>query len=457
MARNSDQLFKAGAAQTDITPLPGTLINGDFLPHRAIHIHDRLFVKALFMQRDATRLVLIVIDTCVLSLQYARELRLRIEKETGIPFQHIAVSTTHTHAAGSLSEVYLCGPDPDYSQWLPRKVVEVVQEAMQKAQPARIAFGSVMVPEHVLCRRYIMKQGHYGINPVTGLTEAVITNPFGAADHIECSAGPVDPEVGFIALKDMAGNWISILANYSLHYVGDWEYGTISADYFGEFARQLKEKLGATNNFVGIMSNGTSGDINCRDFQHPERYPAQPFQKSKLIAGDIAQRVVAALPQLQWEENPALAVQYEELQPGLRKPAASEIEASGILMAQTDYAKLSMNEDTLRRVYAREQVLILTCPDTINYPIQAFRIGQGIIGSISGEIFAGTGLQIKAGCPAKKYFTICLANGNAGYVPPAHEIELGGYETWLCRVSCLDAQAESLIRSRFIALLQRFD
>ena len=44
---NPDQLFKAGAARLDITPSLGTLINGDFLPHRATYIHDNLFVKAI--------------------------------------------------------------------------------------------------------------------------------------------------------------------------------------------------------------------------------------------------------------------------------------------------------------------------------------------------------------------------------------------------------------------------
>ena len=89
-----------------------------------------------------------------------------------------------------------------------------MQQAIVKCRPAKVAFGSALVPEHVLCRRYIMMPGHYGINPVSGKPEPVITNPFGASGHIESSAGPTDPEVGFMALQDMAGNWVSILANY---------------------------------------------------------------------------------------------------------------------------------------------------------------------------------------------------------------------------------------------------
>ena len=58
-----------------------------------------------------------------------------------------------------------------------------------------------------------------------------------------------------------------MLANYSLHYVGGLP--AISADYFAAFARELTTRLSATDAryagkpaFVGLMSNGTSGDIN---------------------------------------------------------------------------------------------------------------------------------------------------------------------------------------------------
>jgi neutral ceramidase len=445
----------AGVAQTDITPPLGTLINGDFFPHTATYIHDALFAKALYLQQGPVSLVMVVVDTCVMSMDYARQVRSQIAENTGIPFNHISVSTTHTHAAGSVSEVHLCGPDPAYSQWMPQKLVQVVQEAMDKAAPARIAFGAVQVPEHVLCRRYVMKNGFRVHNPVTGHPEEVVTNPFGAESNIDRSAGPTDPEVGYIALQNGEGKWIGLLASYSLHYVGDWDHGTISADYFGEFARQLQHRLQAGDDFVAIMSNGTSGDINCWDFLHPQRYPEQPFEKSKLIAGEIAARVTDSLAALQWEQEPTLAIQYEELSLGIRKPVPEELEQSRQIVDATDYSQLEMNEEGLRRLYAREQLLLQQCADTMQYPLQAFRIGQGIIGSISGEVFAETGLWIKANSPARNYFTIGLANGNAGYVPPAYEIERGGYETWRCRYSNLEPNAESLIRSRFLQMLQQ--
>lgn len=452
----TETAFRAGAASFDITPPLGTLINGDFFPHTASFIHDRLYAKAVVLEDGNTRIALVVVDICVMPVEYTRNIRLQIAERTGIPFEHILISTTHTHAAGSVSVVHLCDPDPEYSRVLPGYILQAVEKAIANCRPAKIGFGLVQAPEHVLCRRYVMKADYGSLNPVTGRTDPVKTNPFGAAGKIDKSAGPVDPNIGFIAIRGVDGKWISVLANYSLHYVGDWDLGTISSDYFGEFSSQLQQRLATEEGFVGIMSNGTSGDVNCWDFLHPERYPAQPFQKSKLIAGEIAGKVVAALSGIQWEEDPVLDVRYEEITLRIRKPSALELEKARPLMQQTDYNNLTIDDEGLRRIYAREQVLLYDYPDTMQYPLQAIRIGGGLIGGLSGELFAETGLWIRTHVPVKKYFTIGLANGNAGYIPPAHQMAMGGYETWRCRYSNLQDEADEIIRAAFMKLVNGF-
>jgi neutral ceramidase len=47
-----------------------------------------------------------------------------------------------------------------------------------------------------------------------------------------------------------------------------------------------------------------------------------------------------------------------------------------------------------------------------------------------------------------------MANGYFGYVPPEHEIEAGGYETWRCRTSYLNS--ESRIRNKLLELTKQF-
>ena len=63
--------------------------------------------------------------------------------------------------------------------------------------------------------------------------------------------------------------------------------------------------------------------------------------------------------------------------------------------------------------------------------IQAIRIGNQAIVSLPFEVLVEIGLELKEKSPFARTFTISLANGGYGYLPPPHQHELGGYETWI--------------------------
>jgi neutral ceramidase len=445
----------AGVAQTDITPPLGTFINGDFVAHYACYVHDHLFSKALVLKNDITIIAIIVVDICVMPKEFADEVKYMIADQTGIPFQNILISSTHTHAAGSVESVYLAPADIPYTKKLPGLILQSVQKAMQKLRPAKTAFGKVDVPQHVRCRRYFMQKDYLAVNPVTGSLDEIKTNPFEKGQFIDRCAAQTDPQVSYLAVKGTDDKWISIMGNYSLHYVGDWENGTISADYFGEFSRQIEQKLQGGDDFVGMMSNGTSGDINIWDFEHSAIYPSENFKKSELIGKDIAEKVFQSLHKINWDNDPVLKVQYEELPVGVRKPLSEDLEKAKKMVSESNYENIQITEQGLRSIYAREQILLNEYQDVLLFPLQAIRIGGGIIGGLGGEIFAETGLWLKDNCPFDNYFTVGLANANCGYLPPAHEMKKGGYETWRSRTSKLEADAEEKVRKKQLELISK--
>lgn len=451
----SQKQLKAGAAKIDITPVPGTIINGDFVPHYAVYFHDPLFSKALVLQNDDVTLVFVVVDICVMPKDFVDEVKDALTGVTHLSKEHILISSTHTHAAGSVADVHLTGPDVLYRAKLPGLIVQSVIKALNNLKPAKIAFGKAAAPEHVLSRRYQMKPDYEPFNPLHWDGDAIKTNPFGVESYIIQSDTPVDPELSFLAVKDLNDEWISILGNYSLHYVGDWPNGTISADYFGYFAATLQNLLHADEGFVGIMSNGTSGDINIWEFLHPERYPTEPFAKSELIGSELATKVVKALEGLEWESTPVLKVVYEELSLKVNKPTEEEITTATEKVLASNYEHIVPDEEGLRSLYAREQLLLSQYPAQLSAPLQAFRIGEGIIGALPGEFFAQTGLALKEKVERDNYFTISLANANVGYVPPFFEKQKGGYETWRCRYSCLEDEAEEICKKSLLTLIQR--
>ncbi len=450
------QTLYAGAAKSDITPPLGTVINGDHVMHYANYIHDPLYAKAIVLRHNDTTIAIVVADICAMDKTLLDEVKIVIQKQTDIPAGNILISSTHTHAAGSVVSLLLSPADLPYRQKLPGLLLEAVIKAKNNLQPAKVGFGSVDVPEHMLCRRYKMKEEYVPVNPVNGQTEQVKTNPFGLEHLIEVPTTQPDPEVSYLAIQNTSGAWISLLANYSLHYVGDWQNGTISADYFGAFADHLQHQLAAGDEFVGIMSNGTSGEINIWDFLHPDRYPKEHFAKSKMIGNDIAKKVTQSLKDIAWQDDPKLSIQYATIPLGVRKPTPQELAAAKILVSETDFKNLSIEGKGMQALYAREQIMLNEYPDMLDFPVQAIKIGDGVIGALGGEFFSETGLALKKNTGVPHYFTITMANDYIGYVPPAHELEKGGYETWRCRTSCLEKNAESIIREKLLQYIHSF-
>jgi len=200
------------------------------------------------------------------------------------------------------------------------------------------------------------------------------------------------------------------------------------------------------------MSNGTSGDINIWDFSGQKKFPDGELAKSKKIGNDLADKVVENLKNLEWDQEPYLNNSFALVKAGRRIPSRDELETASAILASGGLEDLKPDTEGWRKLYAREQMLLHEFAEAAESPVQVFRIGEGKIGALPGEFFAETGLKIKAevNCP---YFTISLANDNLGYVPPAHEIDKGGYETWRCRISNLLPEAEELFRKKLLELI----
>lgn len=451
------KLFTAGVEQVDITPPLGTLVNGEFVTYYAHHIHDPLYSKALVLDDGNTTLAIVMVDICAMDMEFINEVKLAIVKGSGTPAENILIASTHTHYAGAIVDL-LGGPcDLGYRKQLAGKIAESVIQATFRLRPAKICHVSVPVPEHVVCRRYYMKPGYEAKNPVTGGNDLVKTNPAGAEHLIDRRASEVDTELSAIGVMSTEGEWISVLANYSMHYVGDCPNGTVTADYFGVFARHITHQLNAGNRFVAMLSNGTSGEANIWDFFQPDRYPKENFRKSELIGADLAKKIAEKLTKAQWNETPVLSAANENIMAGVRKPSADELVAAAKIVSQTDYRLIRHDEDMMVKIYAREQLLLNEFPDVIKVPVQALILGDITIGGLGGEFFAETGLKLKQEINSGKYFTISMANDCVGYVPPAHEIEKGGYETWRCRSSKLAEKTEEVVRNKMLQLIKKLN
>ncbi len=423
----------AGAATANITPELGSPIVGGFLPFPSTHVHDELHARCLVLDDGTTKLALIVCDLLGVHRSLSLEARKLIETETGIPSTHILISGTHTHSATNAHSTdpraYLSDMDlTPYQRFVARRIADGVRRAHNLLRPAEIAFGTVDIPEHVHNRRWHMKDGTAPPNPFGKIDKVKMNPPSGSPNLIE-PAGPTDPTVSFIALREPNGRLISLYSAYSLHYVGGVGSGHISADYYGIYCEALKNLIPNSTEdppFVALMANGTSGDINNIDFKNPRK--SQPaYTQMRHVANDVAAKVHNALTNLSWTTSAPLAARYRELDIQWRTidpellAWAKETEAT---------APRIQGKANLPLAYAtRIQSLATPSPET-KLPIQALRIGDILIGTSPCETFAETGLEFKQRSPLKKAFMVELAHGYYGYMPTPRHFELGGYETW---------------------------
>jgi len=233
---------------------------------------------------------------------------------------------------------------------------------------------------------------------------------------------------------------VSLMANYSLHYVGG--VPALSADYFGAFAGIIGPKLGARGDgFVGMLSNGTSGDVNNINFREPAP-KRMPGEQARLVAEAVADAAKKAADGATYNRFVTLRAVEKELELRVRKPTAEEVKRAASILDGVKGRELRGADE----VYARETVLIARYPDTVKLKVQVMRVGQLGIVAIPCEVFTDIGLSIKTRRSVfKTTFVVSLANGYNGYLPtPAHHA-LGGYETWRARSSYLEVNASGKI------------
>ena len=244
---------------------------GGFEQPLADKAYDALHARAIVLDDGRTKLAIVVVDSCYVPRALFDRAKRRAQKGTGIPTSHMLMAATHTHTAPPSKPEGASAVELAYQELLETQIAQAVIEANRRLEPAQIGWAVRQEPGELHNRRWWMKPGSIAPDPFGNTTDKVKMNPPRGSPDLIKPAGPVDPGFTVVSVRNAAGKPLALLANYSLHYVGGIPGQQLSADYFGEFARQMAQRLegeGAGRRFVGILSNGTSGDVNNIDFEH---------------------------------------------------------------------------------------------------------------------------------------------------------------------------------------------
>ncbi len=446
---SSDGVFRAGAAAVEVTPGPGVSMNGPISkPGPVEGVHDPLHARALVMALGGVKAAVVVVDMCLMDREVTDRAKAMIRDRVGIPADRVLVSATHSHATPRVVRIDTGPADEAYRARLAERIADAVAMADGNLASATVASGWFDMPEMVACRRALCEPGSVGPNPF-GETGERVASVSGKGKVIG-PAGPVDPQVAVLSVRHADGAPLAVLANYSVHYAGGYEKGMVSADYFGVFARCLEDALGGGAGhprFVAMMSNGTSGNIGAN---RVEGGPHPPWRAMDLAGTVLAQRAREMIDGLRHEPPSGVEMAERTIELGVRKPDAGRIAWADRVLAGGEF----QNKHRWKRIYAEEAKHLAAFPDREAILLQVLRVGDVAIVATPCEAFAETGLAIKRDSPFPKTFTIGLANGAAGYLPPPAQHALGGYETWPARSSHLEIGAEPKIRAAIRKMLE---
>jgi len=444
--------LRAGAYAQDITPLKFPIsVNGNMTDKKATSAHDPLHARCLVLDDGTTKIALVVVDSCLIPREIHDAAKALASKKTGIPASNMLISATHTHTAPTVTGAFQSDPDEAYVRFLTEKIAEGIEKAHARLAPAKAGWGSAMEPNQVFNRRWRMKPDVVNLDPFGGRTDKVKMNPGYRENNpgLLEPAGPTDPELSVLSLRTADDKPLALFANYSLHYVGDMP--PLSADYFGVFGDRIGGILGSpAPGFVGILSNGTSGDVNNVNFGGPAPPKRDIGERSRLVAEAVGQAAKKAAD-TKYSSDITLAVAEKELEFKVRKPTAEEVKRAEEVLEKARGRELKGVEE----IYSRETVLIAKYPDTVKLKVQAIRVGDLGIAAIPCEVFTEIGLEMKKKSPLKRTFTVSLANGYNGYLPTPAQHALGGYETWRARSSYLEVNASDTITPTVLDLLQQ--
>ena len=417
--------LQAGAATSNITPWLGVTMPGSFHPRYGEDVHDELLAKALVIDNGDVRIAMVTCDLIAVPEAIANAVKARIEERCGISPECVMVNATHTHSGAGVSNLLGMGEDEGYTTWLPLKVADAVELAIKRMQPARAGFASVMEDRISFYRRWLMKDGTVRMNP--GLNNPDLVRPM----------GEIDPELAMMYVEGVDGTPISVVASFSLHYVGTGSVGEVSADYFGQFFNLMRHYIGG--NCVPILWNAASGQINNNDYSGERIWRDRGHPRARRMANVLAGHVLTEIQLMDLDEELALEAVTGTLEFSRKVITETDLDiAEQILAGGYEYEEgpfswvvgQPVRKDRVG-VYARQCQRLAALPEQMTAPVQAIRLGDAAILALPGEIFVETGLRIKAQTSASPLMLVSLANGYIGYVCTDEALtQEGGYETW---------------------------
>ena len=423
--------MKTAFYECDITPPLGCYIPGHYKDIRAIDVADKIFAKATVIENDGNLAALVCVDAVTLPAEMHDIVTKRVFEYTGIKSDRVCICCNHSHSGAPIESTpdIGCFADEAYKDIFFRLTADAIILAYKRLDDAEVSFANTEVSGFAFNRTFILDDGSYVTH---GRGKTNIVSNFGKLDH----------ELG-VLMFEKDGNPIGAIINYSCHQCC---MNQMCNQYSGDFAsiisKELKKVYGT--DFVSIFLEGCCGDVN-----HVNPDINVPIPDTLYI--DIGKKLAAGV--------------IEALKNAVPTTGTVDVVKQPITIPKrnpdNDFVKGKIEEylgmNNLTRM--RNMLYYLSANKSLEETVyvQAIRIGDTCIYALPGEIFAETGLKVKAQSPFKYNLVSELSNTRTGYIPPkrAYGEHDKLYETSLCFDSYFVPEAEDMIIDNALDVAKR--
>lgn len=395
--------MKAGLAKVKITPPLGTPMEGFGGRDReqgCVGVHDDLFVRALSLEHDGCRALIMAADVCFFERAAVDRCKGAIGRALDLTPAQILINTSHTHVGPRLTHWAYVEPDPVYVDWLGSAFVRAACMARDAEREATAWAGATRTRLPVSRRK---------------------RDAAGAIQWWPAPAETVCDHLPICLFKDLRGRAIALLFSVSCHpsTTGGFE---ISADYPGEATARMDEHLGAP---ASVFLQGTGGDAKARVIASEQEGWRRGTWEDVAEAGRIvAQEVIRAIEQGLDPVDPGITTCLVDTRWPLEPPPDR---------AQLEAALADPKERQVRREWAKAQLAVLdrgcALPEFAPVRVHGVRVGSGVrLVGLEGEAVAALGLLINGICGDGVTFPLGYTNGAQLYLPTTEMLREGGYE-----------------------------
>ncbi len=400
-----------------------------------------LLVTALVVENNGTELAIVDVDIGIFTTQQDQDIRRLISYESGIPFENIRLSYSHTHSGPvTFGEWITEGRDLADEWWnrIPDACAQAVVEAKKSIRLARTGFGRGSCDININ-RRPARKNGEL----FTG------RNWDGFVDH----------DVDVVGIDDAGGNPIATIVNYAMHpTIMGHENQWVTPDFPGPVRSVVEHVVGGLCLFLqGASGNqgpvdGFTGDLRV-------------YRKAGAKLGAEAARVRLGIDPLEREERldqvllsgadlgiytdvpvgesddtvavhnltvdlPSREVATVEEAQAAYDEGAKQLEVVRASGAPQDEVQRAVSKVMRANIYLNvaKNSKLYDRNGHITIGIQSMRIGETVLVSAPVEPFAELADEIKKRSNAPNTIFSGFSNGHYAYLPTDMAYEEGGYE-----------------------------